>query len=89
MRLFSFAVVFSCALAQPCGFAQGQSSPATYFKGLTKEDLRTVCLYNDTVYTNGSLICVGNGVALFCGVEKSPMWSAVEKGNPSASACAK
>jgi hypothetical protein len=89
MRLFFAAVVLYLGLAPAFGLAQGQPPPVTFFKGLTKEDLKSVCVYNDGVYTNGSIICVGKGVALFCGTEKTPLWSIVDKDLPAASACAR
>jgi hypothetical protein len=86
MRVISASLALSVVLAPGTGLAQNQPSPGTNYKGLTKDDLKTVCLYNDTVYSAGSIICVGKGIALFCGTEKSPGWSIDEKNNP---ACAK
>ena len=86
MRVISASLALSAMLAPATGFAQNQPSSATNYKGLTKDDLRTVCLYNDTIYSAGSIICVGKGIALFCGTEKTAGWSIDEKNNP---ACAK
>jgi len=86
MRVISAALALTAVLAPGIGFAQDQPSRGTNYKGLTKDDLKTVCLYNDTVYSGGSIICVGKGVALFCGTEKAAGWSIDEKVNP---ACAK
>jgi Protein of unknown function (DUF1496) len=86
MRVISASLTLTVMLVPGIGFAQNQPSMGTAYKGLTKDDLKTVCLYNDTVYSAGSIICVGKGIALFCGIEKSPGWSIDEKNNP---ACAK
>ena len=86
MRVLSAALALNTLLAPTIGFAQNQPSPATNYKGLTKDDLRTVCLYNDTIYSAGSIVCVGKGIALFCGTEKVASWSIDEKNNQ---ACAK
>jgi len=82
MRVMSAALALTAVLAPGIGFAQNQPSPATNYKGLTKDDLKTVCLYNDTIYSAGSIICVGKGIALFCGTEKAVGWSIDEKNNP-------
>ena len=89
MRVISIVFALSSALAPGTAVAQNQPASATNYKGLTKDDLRSVCLYNDSVYSPGSIVCVGKGVAIFCGTEKSPTWSILEKDNPSTSACAK
>jgi Protein of unknown function (DUF1496) len=86
MRVISTSLALSAVLAPAIAFAQNQPSPGTNYKGLTKDDLKTVCLYNDAVYSAGSIICVGKAIALFCGTEKVAGWSIDEKSNP---ACAK
>jgi Protein of unknown function (DUF1496) len=86
MRVISVSLALSAVLAPGIVFAQNQPSPSTNYKGLTKDDLKTVCLYNDNIYSAGSIICVGKGIALFCGTEKVAGWSIDEKNNP---ACAK
>jgi Protein of unknown function (DUF1496) len=86
MRMISASLALTVVLVPGIGFAQNQPSTGSNYKGLTKDDLKTVCLYNDTAYSAGSIICVGKAIALFCGTEKSPGWSIDEKNNP---ACAK
>jgi hypothetical protein len=74
-------LALTAALAPEISCAQSQPSPTTNYKGLTKDDLKTVCLYNDTIYSGGSIVCVGKGIALFCGTEKAAGWSIDEKFN--------
>jgi hypothetical protein len=81
MLKISAVLTLTAVLAPGIGFAQNQPSPGTNYKGLTKDDLKTVCLYNDATYSAGSIICVGKGVALFCGTEKVAGWSIDEKVN--------
>src|SRR5215472_885346 len=89
MREISIIFALSLVLAPGTAFAQNQPTVTTNYKGLTKDDLKSVCVYNDSVYSPGSIVCIGKGVAIFCGVEKTPTWSILEKDNPSTSACAK
>jgi len=50
----------------PPGFPLQLPQPGTTYKGITKDDLKEFCIFNDSVFSIGTTICSAKGTASSC-----------------------
>jgi hypothetical protein len=75
--VFALAFVAQPAFAQgPAPFPLQLAQPSTTYKGITKDDLKDFCIFNDALFSMGTTICSAKGTSSSCegGNDKRAQW---------------
>jgi len=62
----AFGVQPAFGQGPPAGFPLQLTQPGTTYKGITKDDLKEFCIFNDALFSIGTTICTAKGTASSC-----------------------
>ena len=83
MNRVTFLCILALAFAAQPAFGQGPAGfplqlpqPGTAYKGITKDDLKEFCIFNDAIFSIGTTICSAKGTTSTCegSSEKRAQW---------------